>query len=252
MFLPLLPHIQITKPWIQNVTLAEQERFKTPANCLLGNELGEFNTWKFVELALAPGCHEEDEINECTDDALAVIEVALIPLIKFNMFGAITCDNDKKGAPDGYYLVRFTDIPFVLQEPRPVEGCNGGDMPEGTTVVEGRYWNRVPRSPHWFQEGKWDAPKLLFRVQYVLHPNIEMEAYHQRDGNLPATNSLIEEQRRRAPTTCKKVPDIVVEDINLEKKRRNELDHVEVEFEDDTSNDVNDDDDEEEEEEEEE
>jgi hypothetical protein len=40
-----------------------------------------------------------------------------------------------------YYLVRFTDIPFVLQEPSPVEGCNGEDMPKGTTVVEGRYWN---------------------------------------------------------------------------------------------------------------
>jgi hypothetical protein len=51
---------------------------------------------------------------------------------------------------------------------------------------------------------------------------------------------------------CKKVPDDVVEDINLEKKRRNELDHVEVEFEDNTSDDVNDDDDDEEEEEEEE
>jgi hypothetical protein len=79
-----------------------------------------------------------------------------------------------------------------------------------------------------------------------------MEAYHQRDGNLPATNSFTEEQRRWAPTMCKNVPDMVVEDINLEKKRRNELDHVEVEFEDNTSNDVNDDDDDEEEEEEEE
>jgi hypothetical protein len=134
-------HVQITMPWIQNVPLTEQDRFKNPANCLLGNELGDLNTWKFVELALAPGCHEEDEINECTDDALAVIEAAMIPLIKFNMFGAISCVNDKKGALDGYYLVRFTDIPFVLQEPSPVEGCNGGDMPKGTTVVEGRYWN---------------------------------------------------------------------------------------------------------------
>jgi hypothetical protein len=143
----------------------------------------------------------------------------MIPLINFNMFGAISCDNDKKGALDGYYLVRFTNIPFVLQEPSPVEGCNSGDMPEGTTVVKGRYWHRVPQSPHWFQEGKWDDPKLLFCIQYVLDPNIEMEAYHQRDGNLPATNSLTAEQRRRAPTKCKKVPDSVVEDIaGLRKK----------------------------------
>jgi hypothetical protein len=42
--------------------------------------------WKFMELKLAAGCLEEDEVNECTDDALAVIEGAMIPLIKFNMF----------------------------------------------------------------------------------------------------------------------------------------------------------------------
>jgi hypothetical protein len=161
-------HVQITMPWIQNVPLTEQDRFKNPDNCLLGNEFGDFNSWKFMELKLAVGCLEEDEINECTNDALAVIEAAMIPLIKFNMFGAISSDNDKEGAPDGYYLVRFTGIPFVLQEPSPVEGCNGGDMPKGTTVVEGRYWNRATRSPHWFQEGEWDDPKLLFRVQYAL------------------------------------------------------------------------------------
>jgi hypothetical protein len=188
-----------------------------------------------VELKLAAGCLEEDEINECTDDALAVIEAAMIPLIKFNMFGATSSDNDKEGAPDGYYLVRFTGIPFVLQEPSPVEGWNGRDMPAGTTVVEGWYWNQVPQSPHWFQEGEWEDPKLLFRVQYVLDPNIEMGAYHQCDGNLPVTNSLTAEQRRRAPTKCKKVPDSVVEDIRLEKKRRDKLDHVELEFEDNTA-----------------
>jgi hypothetical protein len=107
----------------------------------------------------------------------------MVPLIKFHMFGAISCDNDKEGAPDGYYLVRFTKTPFVLQEPSPVEGCIGGDMLEGTTVVKGRYWNRVPGSPHWLQEGEWDDPKLLFHVQYVLDPrNIKMEAYHLVKG----------------------------------------------------------------------
>jgi hypothetical protein len=133
-----------------------------------------------------------------------------------------------------------------------VEGCNGGDMPKGTTVVEGRYWNQVPRSPHWFQEGTWDDHILLFRVQYILDPNIKMEAYHQRDGNLTMANSLTDEQRRRAPTTCKKVPASVVEDIKLEKKRRNELDHVEVEFKDNTSNDEDDPEEEDKEEEDEE
>jgi hypothetical protein len=81
-----------------------------------------------------------------------------------------------------------------------------------------------------------------------------MEAYHQRDGNLPATNSLTAEQRRMAPTKCKKVPDSVVEEIRLEKKRRDKLDRVELEFEENTSNDEDDpekEDDEEEKEEEE-
>jgi hypothetical protein len=178
-----------------------------------------------------------------------VIEATMIPLIIFNMFGAMSCDNDKNGAPDGYYLVRFTKPPFVLQKPSPVEGGNGGDMPEGTTVVEGRYWNGVPRSPHWFQEGKWDDPKLLFCVQYVLDPDIKMEAYHLAKGNLPATNSLTAEQMKLAPSRCKKVPTSVADDILLEKKRRDKLDRVELEFKDNTSNNENDDDDEEEEEE---
>jgi hypothetical protein len=123
-----------------------------------------------------------------------------------------------------------------------------------------------PKEPQWLKVGtgiespevptgskKETGTTLYFSsVSNMLDPNIKMKAYHQRDANLPAPNSLTDEQRRWAPTTCKKVPDSVVKDIKLEKKRRNDLDHAEVEFEENTSNDEDDPEEKDEEEEEEE
>jgi hypothetical protein len=125
-------------------------------------------------------------------------------------------------------------MPFLLQESSKVEGCKG-EMPEGTTVCEGRYLHRVPRNPHWFQHLtlKMD-PKVLFRVQYVLNPDIKLEKY--TCSNKPTAGSLTPIQERMAPSRCYRLPQNVVEDITIEKQRRKALDYIELEWDEDEDN----------------
>ena len=96
-----------------------------------------------------------------------------------------------EGAPDGYYLVEWDGEPYILQEPAEVEGCPGGPMPEGTMVVPGRYLYLVPRNPHWYHSHLWrDEKVLLFRVQYILDPDIELERYSVKDNLTPTKGNM--------------------------------------------------------------
>jgi hypothetical protein len=100
-------HTPDHQPWDHDKDLEDQDRFMTPDNCKLGGELHDLNDWKFVTLMPKPGEHEDNEINACVDDALQLIEVEMIPHIKFLNFGAYNCDEDRNDAPDGYYLVQW-------------------------------------------------------------------------------------------------------------------------------------------------
>jgi hypothetical protein len=197
-------------------------------NCKLGDEFGDLNEWKFVTLKPKPGECVDDEIHACMDDALQVIEAQMIPKLKSQRYAAINCDDEQS---DGYYLVQWEGQPFVLQESMKVEGCKD-EMPEGTTVCEGRYLHRVPRNPHWFQHLTYKMdPKKLFRVQYVLNPDIELEKYTRT--NKPTAGSLTSQQERMAPSRCYKVPQNVVKAIAIEKLQRKALDYIEIEWDED-------------------
>ena len=55
-----------------------------------------------------------------------------------------------------------------------VEGC--GHLPEGTIVCKGVHMNEVGRAPRWYTPPPGRRPpKHIFRVRYVVDPNLEME-----------------------------------------------------------------------------
>ena len=81
---------------------------------------------------------------------------------------------------DGYYIFKIVGEPYPLENPRgrkpvKVEGCN--EVPDGTMVCKGIYWNPVPDAKGWCTPppGGNRAKKHIFRVQYVLHPKVTMQ-----------------------------------------------------------------------------
>ena len=222
-------HAQSIIPWDNNKPFHEQEPWKTPRDCVLCWEVGDLNAWKFLTIKPKPGDYEEAEIHDCFSDALQIIEEEVGKEIKPNHYGAVNAE-DPQGAPDGYYLVQWAGEPFILQEPALVEGCDGGPMPEGTIVVKGRYLHRVPRNPHWYQFKEFHGKVDLFRVQYILDPDIPLVKFNKKDGNTPTRGSMTKEEERMAPSRCYKVPAASAAKIEFEKNKRKVFDYVEMEW----------------------
>ena len=216
-----------------------QERFRDPPNCVLKDELGDLNKWKFITLKPDPNKSCEDEIEEVYMDALQGLGTELSQFIKPGNFGAVNCEEDP-AAPEGYYIVKWTGEPYVLQEPAMVEGFNAGPMQEGTLVCEGEYFHRVPGAPRWYQSNKsfhqdrsmrLEETKL-FRVQWVLDPDIAMENHRKANAatRVPQ-HCLTSFQVQMADSWCKRVPVAANKWIQEEKKRRAVFDYVECTWE---------------------
>ena len=223
-------HAKSLIPWDHTKNYDEQDRWKSAEDCDYAWEFEDLNDYKFLTLMPAKGDFDESEIHECLSDALEVIEHQMGERIKADHYGAVNAD-DPQGAPDGYYLVEWDGEPYVLQEPKEVEGCVGGPMPEGTLVVPGRYLYRVPRNPNWYHSRLWKGEEVkLFRVQYVLDPDIELERYNVKEGRIPTRGNLTAGELKTVVSRCYKVPMDTVTEIGFEKKRRSNLDYVEIEF----------------------
>jgi hypothetical protein len=198
-------------------------------------QLGDLNKWKFIHLVKDPKQSVDAEIEECYEDALEGVEATMLDRIKPNHYGAVNTDPNPE-SPEGYWIVRWTGEPEVLQDPAMVEGCDKGPMEAGTVVCQGEYMYRVPGAPRWHQSlrsAKEDRTlrleeKKLFRVQYVLDPDIDMEAHRKRTAarRIPK-GCLTEYQLQMADAWCKRVPLEAHEDILQEKERRAAFDIIE-------------------------
>jgi hypothetical protein len=131
--------------------------------------------------------------------------------------------------PDGYYLVRWKDDPYQLEEDAAVEGC--GDMPAGTWVCRGQYLNRMDRCTNWY-EYVHTATKFLFRLQYVLLPKCRLKMYDPKDPELqpPTMAGLTNYQQNSAKLNLHRVPTSSQKLIRQEQNTRQKLDSVEVEW----------------------
>ena len=73
-------------------------------------------------------------------NALTSLEQRMFVDIKVDGFGAI--DTDHQEATDGYYVVKWTGMPYPLQEEALVEHCEY-PMKPGTLVCKAMCWDRV-------------------------------------------------------------------------------------------------------------
>ena len=160
------------------------------------------------------------------DDILAGYDRKAAAAVKKGGFAAMNAE----GAPDGYYLIQWTDLPWETQnDVTRVEGLKD-PVPKDTLVCEGRYLDRLDQSPHWYR-CNWQNPRKLFRLQYIVAGGIKLRDYNQDTGNVPRSmESLQDWMKKCAKRDVKRVPDKAVEAIKKEIKARDALNIVEIQW----------------------
>ena len=91
---------------------------------------------------------------------------------------------------DGYYLVKFTREPTVLQEDTVLDASNGDVARAGETVVEGHYYTAIPGASRWYYVPSLIVPEedtKLFRVRYI----VEADALVDRLGDRKVDGSKV-------------------------------------------------------------
>ena len=111
----------IRKPWVHGKPANEQPRFQDVMDCYLRPILEDSNRWYIVDLMrLKPTDEEEAEEMEESEEklnrgVLHNMTVYMGSKVKVGEVGAVACGNDRKEAKEGYYLVRFTSLPYPDQ-----------------------------------------------------------------------------------------------------------------------------------------
>ena len=112
---------------------------------------------------------EDEETQEVFEDALSVMELKVSVEMENGNPAAYRCE-------DGCYIFKIVGPVYALKNPARnpavVEGCQ--ELPDGAMVCKGIYWNKVPRAPRWYTPPPPEN-EHLFRVRYVLCPDITME-----------------------------------------------------------------------------
>ena len=130
--------------------------------------VGDLNDWKILTLHPTEGSLPE-EIQEIYNSTLQVEETNAADEMQNGNYAAYQHE-------DGYYVFKIVGHPYSLETDLEsgVEGC--GHLPEGTIVCKGVYMNEVGRAPRWHTPPPGRSPpKHIFRVRYVVDPNLEME-----------------------------------------------------------------------------
>ena len=98
---------------------------------------------------------------------------------------------------DGYYLVKFTGEPTVLQEDTVLDESNGDVARAGETVVEGHYYYPVAGAKRWYFPPTVLLPSdtKLFRVRYFVEADVLVD--NLGDGGLKLPNGLPRWQKQK-------------------------------------------------------
>ena len=145
-------------------------------------------------------------------------------------FGAV--DVTTKIARDGYHLIRWKGLPYLLHEPNVVEGYKD-PMPALSLVCQGQYCERLDGCPHWYRY-EWKAPTCVFSLKFVVAGNLEMVDYSVANGTVPANlASVVWYEKGNAKRDIKMVSQEARQIITAEKLARDTMDYTELEWEND-------------------
>ena len=113
----------LSKKWIVGTPAVDQPCFADPdaASCYFEPMMQGMNKWRIITLVPKDGEHEVDEINEVLQSALDYKASQCSEMIDPGKFGIVgVAGNDAK---DGALLVKWTGLPFSLQEETFISGC---------------------------------------------------------------------------------------------------------------------------------
>ena len=235
---------QLNKPWKfdsakkKSAPLEEQPKFQPAEDCIFAPYMGDLNKWYFVKVGERKGQSNESEINKIYQAALTTTEEDMRMEVTEDAYGAINCQDDEKGGPDGFYMVQWRGEPYRLEKDTVVEGMDGDALEAGSWVCEGRYLDPLPGCGGWFSKGGRKNKTRLFWMQHVLSGNVEINRYSM-DGTQPKN-----QRWRKAYTGNKPERDLLylddeeVESILLEKERRDKLDLYEEPMEDEDEEEI--------------
>jgi hypothetical protein len=119
---------------------------------------------------------------------LNVLEARMSLMMRKGQVGAVGT-SDK--AVMGYYLVKWLSEPYTLQED--TEGMSGM-IPTGSMVVDGLYFNRVQRAPHWY---KPSGDTTVVEVKYVLRTGLQLQPISTSNA-IPSACARVKETRKKA------------------------------------------------------
>lgn len=206
---------QLNKPWDYGKTYKEQERFKRPPNCHRARVLGPLNNWTFVTVQLKSNTDKaKRQVNDIIQRMIDCHVQKIYDGIELLRFGAINCEDS-----EGFWLVQWESEPFQLTSPQKVEGCGGAEMPEGTLVCKGTYFNKIHMAPGWYEKDTVSGPKL-FWLQHVIHEDVEVERYNPRTGNVPPNAANREYDRKHAGAFTRFVPQNIMNLLKNKYKMR--------------------------------
>ena len=124
----------IRLPWKHGVACDKQPRFAMAKDCFLRPILGDSNRWYIVDIKLAGKC-EEEEADEAHSEVLHNVTTAVANCVVIGEFGAVA--TDAIDAPDGYYLVEFTGLPYT-------------DQDDGLLKCNANWLSPFKRARHWY------------------------------------------------------------------------------------------------------
>ena len=138
----------------------DQPRFQpTGEDCYLAPVLGDdANCWYIVDLEVSDkGVPEDADI--AYENVLNHVTSTIAQSVEVGEVGAVATDAEKT---EGYWLMRFTSLPFPDQE---------GD---GGLVVEGQWFWQFPGARHWFYQNE-SVPVDTVSLEHVVATGIVLD-----------------------------------------------------------------------------
>ena len=151
----------IRLPWIAGKPAKEQQRFINPNDCFFRPVLDDINKWYIVDLEISDKGVPTDA-EEAYRDVLHHMSSTLAESVEVGQIGAVsTVGGDD--ATDGYYLIKFTSLPYPDQK-------GDGDM-----KVEGKWLHKFPRTNHWYYQDETTKVEV-FNMEHVVDATVVMDS----------------------------------------------------------------------------
>ena len=189
----------IRLPWIDGMPANDQPRFKNPDDCYLKPVLGDSNKWYIVDLELSDkGVPEDAEL--AYRQVLQHVTSSIAESVEVGQIGAVACD-DTHGSSNGYYLIRFTSLPFQGQT----------ETGEEAMMVKGQYYYEFPGAKGWFYQDDTTV-EVTHSLEHVVATGVDMEGLSP--GNQPPRGASRQANEKKAKKISDKSHHQIMDEIN--------------------------------------